>query len=133
MKILRKILFPVLMVATLFTACKKDDNKPFHDDRPSRTSHKVIFKATGSNEVNLTHWVAGYDESVTRLTNMGGLNWESPEEISPASAINLNVLVKGTGASSSATLKVQIIVDGEVKAESNAAGTVLSVSATYRF
>lgn len=126
MKVVRKTLFPVLMAATLFTACKKDDNKL------PRTSHKVIFKATGSN-VNLTHWVSGYDGSVTRLTNMGGLNWESPEITSPASAINLNVLVRATGASSSATLKVQIIVDGEVKAESNSSGTALSASATYRF
>ncbi len=127
MKILKKILFPVLMVATLFTACKKDD------DKPSRSSHKVVFKAIGSSGVTLSHGLYGWDQSVTTLSNLTGNTWTSPEVTSPAEAINLNVLINGAGATSAATLKVQIFVDGELKSEGTSAGTVLSASANYRF
>jgi len=128
MKILKKILFPVLMVATLFTACKKDD-----DDKPSRTSHKVVFKAIGSSGVTLSHGLYGWDQSITTLSNLTGNTWTSPEVTSPAEAINLNVLINAQATSSSATLKVQIFVDGQLKSEGNSAGSVLSASANYKF
>ncbi len=129
MKILKKILFPALMIATLFAACKKDDK----NDGPSRTSHKVVFKAIGSSDAELNIAVYGYDTKVTTLSNLSGATWTSPEVDVPAGALTLNVGVSGTSANSAATLKVQILVDGQVKAEGTSAGTILSGSASYNF
>lgn len=129
MKILKKILFPALMIATLFAACKKDDK----NDGPSSTSHKVVFKAIGSSDADLSIAVYGYDTQVTTLSNLSGATWTSPEVTVPAGALTLNVGVSGTATNSNATLKVQILVDGQVKAEGTSAGTVLSGHASYNF
>lgn len=127
MKILKKILFPALMVAALFTSCSKDD------DKPSATSHKVVFKAIGSTGVELDIAVFGYDDQATTLSNLSGNTWTSTEITAPASAHNVKAVINGLGPNASATLKVQVLVDGEVKAEGTSAGTVLSGLASYNF
>ncbi|MFX1708661.1 hypothetical protein PV783_32150 [Chitinophaga sp. CC14] len=127
MKILKKILFPALMVAALFTSCSKDD------DKPAGTSHKVVFKAIGSTGVELNIAVFGYDDQATTLSNLSGNTWTSNEITAPASARNVKAVINGLGPNVSATLKVQVLVDGQVKAEGTSSGTVLSGLASYNF
>jgi hypothetical protein len=129
MKLFKKVLFPALMVATLFSACKKDDK----NDAPGKTSHKVVFKATGSAGVNLTIAAYGYDTQITTATNLSGNTWTSAEITVPASAINANITINGTAAASTATLKVQIYVDDQLKKEGTSSGTVVSASAQHIF
>ena len=129
MKLLNKILFPALLVASLFSACKKDDK----DDGPQRTSHKVVFKAIGSADVTLRNTGYGYDTQITTATGIGGTTWTSAEMNVPASAINANVVMNATATSGTATLKVQIFVDGQLKKEGTGTGSILTASATHVF
>lgn len=129
MKVLRKILFPALLIVTLFSACKKDDK----DDAPGRTSHKLVFKAVGSAGVNLSIVAYGYDTQITSASNLSGNTWSSAEINVPASAVSANITINGNAVASTATLKVQIYVDGQLKKEATSTGTILSGTAQYSF
>lgn len=117
------------MIATLFSACKKDDK----DDAPGRTTHKLVFKAEGSAGVNLTVVAYGYDTQITSASNLSGNTWSSAEINVPASAVSANITINGTGVSSTATLKVQIYVDGQLKKEATSTGTILSATGQHSF
>ncbi|HEY9259489.1 hypothetical protein [Chitinophaga sp.] len=129
MKLLKKILIPALLLATLFSACKKDDN----DNAPGKTSHKVVFKAVGSTGVDLNVVVYGYDTQLTSNSGLSGNTWTSPEINVPASAINAGITIDGIGTSNTSTLKVQIYVDGQLKKEGTSSGPVLAATAQYNF
>lgn len=129
MKLLKKILFPALLVATLFSACKKDDK----DDAPGRTTHKLVFKAIGSGDVALRMVGYGYDAQITTNSSLSGNTWTSPEINVPAAAINAAITINATAPSSTATLKVQIYVDDQLKKEGTSTGAVLVATAQHYF
>lgn len=115
------------MVAALFTACKKDK-----DDAPAKT-HKVVLKVTASNGVNLSDVAYGFDNEITTATNLTGATWTSPELTQPNGARSIGISIGGAGPNASATMKVQVVVDGEVKKEGTATGQILHTSVIHFF
>lgn len=128
MKMFMKLFLPVMLFTVVFSACSKDK------DKPSGGNHKVVFKAMGSAGTNITTaiYVDGGGENVSE-TNLSGSTWESGELTFSSSVQAINFGVQATGPNASSTMKVQIIVDGVVKKESSATGTILVPSATFYF
>lgn len=125
----------VVLLATMFigfvSSCSKDDDD---DNTPgSGKSHKVVFKAIASTGADIDVAVYGIDGNPTTASSLSGTTWTSPEVTSEAGAYNANVAVNAIGADASATLKVQIWVDGELKKEGTSSGQYLSASASYTF
>lgn len=118
--------FFAMILVTGLMSCKKDDA-----ETPSKSSHKVVFKLVASAGSNISTVVYGYNGQVTTATSLSGTTWTSPEITAPAGTISLNIAAGATGANANSTLKAQIFVDGEMKAEGNSSGTVLSASASF--
>ena len=104
----------------VFTACSKKDN-----DGPSSTSHKVVFKAFGSSDVQISSAVYGYDTELTSVSSLSGTTWTSPEVNVPAGALMAQAVVTATGTSAASSLKVEVWVDGVKKDEASSTGTAL--------
>jgi hypothetical protein len=77
--------------------------------------------------------VYGYDSEITTATSLSGTTWTSPEITVPAGAVIANAGIDATGGDASATLKVQIYVDGSLKKEGTSSGEILSAHASYNF
>ncbi|RNL49595.1 hypothetical protein [Pedobacter jejuensis] len=124
-----KTLLSLSLILTLFFACKKDN------DTPSGGAHKVIYKAVGSagTNINIAVTATGVSGGTETFTSLTGSTWTSPEYTFPANAVVATAAVSGTGPSATSTLKVQIFVDGVMKAEGNSTGTILSAQGTYSF
>ncbi|ASK32241.1 hypothetical protein CEY12_20070 [Chryseobacterium sp. T16E-39] len=126
----------IAMVATVLlgfiSSCSNDDDDD-NNGGGSGTSHKVVFKAQASPGSNISNAAYGYDANITQATGLSGTSWSSPEITVPAGAVMVNGGVVGTGANATSTLKVQVFVDGELKKEATASGTVLSATASYSF
>ncbi|MCF6402558.1 hypothetical protein L3C95_11600 [Chitinophaga filiformis] len=127
MKFLRNALL-ALMFASTFTACSKDD-----DNKPSSSSHKVVFKAIASAGCTLTAAAYAYDGHQTTATGLSGATWTSPEITVPPGTVLVTAAVVGSGVNASSSLKVQIFVDGDLKKEGISTGEILNTSATYSF
>ncbi|SHL21777.1 hypothetical protein SAMN05444266_102489 [Chitinophaga jiangningensis] len=127
MKLFKKLLFPLLAVMFLFAACSKDKN-----DGPSSTSHKVIFKAIGSSDVQISTAVYGYDTELTTASALSGTSWTSPEITVPAGALMAQAVISATGTNVNSSLKVEVWVDGVKKDEASSTGTALSAHGTAR-
>ncbi len=114
-----------------FTAsCSKDNDD---NNNGAGKSHKVVFKAIASSGSNIDVAVYGIDGNPTTASSLSGTTWSSPEITSEPGAYNANVAVNAVGPTASATLKVQIWVDGELKKEGTSSGQYLSASASYTF
>jgi len=114
----------ILCTIVLFS-CKKDEEKT--------GSRKIVYKAIGSAGTNVSIAVVSTDGSggVETFTSLTGSTWTSKEYTFPSSAVIANVGVTGTGPLATSTLTVQVWVDGELKAEGNSTGTVLSAQASH--
>lgn len=124
-----KLLFMGLALGlTVFSSCKDDD-----DNSPSG-SHKVVFKAVGSANVDISMAVytdgAGKNESFTSLS---GSTWTSQEYIVPSSAQVVSFGANAVGPADNSTLVAEIWVDGEKKIENKSTGKILSATASYNF
>ncbi|MFD2886576.1 C40 family peptidase [Chitinophaga cymbidii] len=117
-----------MLFTMIFSACSKDK------DKPSGGNHKVVFKAVGSagTSISTVVYVDGGGENVTK-TDLSGSTWESGELTFSSSVQAISFGVQATGPNASATMKVQIFVDGVMKKESSGTGTILVPSATYYF
>lgn len=114
-----------------FTAsCSKDNDD---NENGAGKSHKVVFKAIASSGSNIEVAVYGIDGNPTTATSLSGTTWSSPEVTSEPGAYSANVGVNAVGPDASATLKVQIWVDGELKKEGTSSGQYLSASTSYTF
>jgi hypothetical protein len=126
---LRLLLFPALLCMLVFAGCSgKGDN-------PKPTSHKIKYRAevSSGSTIHTVVYLAASGENTT-LSNLNVPTWESQEFNLPASTGAVSLAVVGTSANASATMKVQIIVDGVVKKESTATGgTSFGASATFYF
>lgn len=129
MKLLRNYSLLALLFSLVFVSCSKDDDKP----GPSKTSHKVVFKAIASEGSNITVAVYGYDSEITTATSLNGSTWTSPEVTVPAGTIVANASVGADGKDANSSLKVQVYVDGELKKEGTSTGEFLNASASYSF
>lgn len=115
-----------------FTAsCSNDDDD--NNVNGAGKSHKVVFKAIASSGSNIDVAVYGIDGNPTTASSLSGSTWSSPEVTSEAGAYSANVAVNAIGPDASATLKVQIWVDGELKKEGTSSGQYLSASTSYTF
>jgi hypothetical protein len=125
---MKKYFFLTLAVlATLvFTSCSKKDD-------PAKSSHTIVFKAKTSSDAHVDTAIYGYDSKVTTASSLSGATWASPEVSVPAGATMANVVVNGIGTGASSTLKVEIYVDGQLKAEGTSSGEALSASASFKF
>lgn len=132
-QLLRGALVAVIAAMLIgFTAsCSKDSD----DDNVNGAgkSHKVVFKAIASSGSNIDVAVYGIDGNPTTASSLSGSTWSSPEVTSEPGAYSANVAVNAIGPDASATLKVQIWVDGELKKEGTSSGQYLSASTSYTF
>lgn len=124
-----KFLFMGLALGlTVFSSCKDDD-----DNSPSG-SHKVVFKAIGSANVDIS--VATYSDGAGKnenFTSLSGSTWTSQEYIIPSSAQVVTFGAGATGPDVNSTLVAEIWVDGEKKIENKATGKNLTATAMYNF
>ncbi|MBL7704082.1 MAG: hypothetical protein JNM21_00915 [Taibaiella sp.] len=123
MKLKALILF--IFTTLLLVSCSKDKSNPIN------TEHKVVFKATASSGSSVNMIVYGYDATLTTLSSVNSSSWTSPEITVPANATVASITANAMGADASATLKVQVYVDGVLKKEGNSMGTALSATAQY--
>jgi len=131
-QLLRGALVAVIAAMLIgFTAsCSKDNDDNVNG---AGKSHKVVFKAIASSGSNIDVAVYGIDGNPTTASSLSGSTWSSPEVTSEAGAYSANVAVNAIGPDASATLKVQIWVDGELKKEGTSSGQYLSASTSYTF
>lgn len=131
-QLLRGALVAVIAAMLIgFTAsCSKDNDDNVNG---AGKSHKVVFKAIASSGSNIDVVVYGIDGNPTTASSLSGSTWSSPEVTSEPGAYSANVAVNAIGPDASATLKVQIWVDGELKKEGTSSGQYLSASTSYTF
>ena len=117
-----------VMVFSFVESCRKDD-----DVSEEVKTQKIVFKAEASSGVNITKAVYGIDGNPITVTGLSGTTWTSPEITMEGVLYNSNVVVNATGVDASSTLKVQIFVDGQLKAEGVSSGQNLTASTSYTF
>ncbi|PWW19721.1 hypothetical protein DEU40_11724 [Chryseobacterium sp. AG844] len=132
-KLLRGAFVAVLaaMLIGFTVSCSNDDDD--NNVNGAGKSHKVVFKAIASSGSNIEVAVYGIDGNPTTATSLSGTTWSSPEVTSEPGAYNATVGVNAVGPDASATLKVQIWVDGELKKEGTSSGQYLSATTSYTF
>ena len=116
----------LILALTILFSCKKDNN--------SKSSHKVVFKATDSNGVTVN--TAVYTDGNGKTETFNNLNagaWSSTEYRIASSAKSVTFSATGVSADASSTLSAEIWVDGEKKSESKSTGKILTASASYSF
>ncbi|SEA30708.1 hypothetical protein SAMN05192529_11348 [Arachidicoccus rhizosphaerae] len=120
----------LLMSTALLFSCSKDKD----NSSPSK-SHKLVFKAIGSSDVELESVTYGYgpDNNMTSKTSLSGTTWTSEEITAPAGTIVAVIGATADGLSASSELTVQIYVDGALKKEGKGTGKTLTAAATYNF
>src|SRR5687767_14448557 len=114
---LRLLFFPALLCMLAFAGCSgKDDN-------PAPSGHKIKYKVevSSGSTIHTVIYMAASGENTT-LANLSVPTWESAEFNMPASTGAVSIAAVGTAANASATIKVQIFVDGVMKKESSATG-----------
>ena len=117
-----------VMVFSFVESCRKDD-----DVSEEVKTQKIVFKAEASSGVNITKAVYGIDGNPITVTGLSGTTWTSPEITMEGVLYNSNVVVNAIGVDAASTLKVQIFVDGQLKAESVSSGQNLTASTSYTF
>lgn len=119
----------ILILITSFSVlgCSKGGG----GDTPANASHKVVFKAEASAGSLINMVVYGHDVTLTTVSAIKKQSWTSPEMDVPASANVASIIANAAGASASATLKVQVYVDGVLKKEGTSTGTALSATAQH--
>ncbi|MEJ5051904.1 hypothetical protein WH221_18915 [Chryseobacterium culicis] len=132
-QLLRGVFVAVIAALLIgFTAsCSKDNDD--NNVNGAGKSHKVVFKAIASSGSNIDVAVYGIDGNPTTASSLSGSTWSSPEVTSEPGAYTANAAVNAIGPDASATLKVQIWVDGELKKEGTSSGQYLSASTSYTF
>jgi hypothetical protein len=128
MKILSRkvsLLLPVCALV-LLAGCKKDKTST-----PIGTTSKVYFKAEVSAGSTIKMSTYGYDATLTTASSINSETWTSPEIDVPAGAHVASVSTSAMGAGSTATLKVQVYVNGELKKEGTSTGTALTSTVQY--
>jgi len=127
MKNFSKLLSLVFVLSlTLLISCKKD--------KETSGTHKVVFKAIGSADSNISTalYVDGSGKT-ENFTSLSGNTWTSTEYTISSSVHAVNFGANGVGATANSTLTVEIWVDGVKKADGRSTGTILSAQASYSF
>ena len=120
----------VLLTFALFSSissCRSDD-----DNGNGNSRGDVTFKVIGSAGVEIGNVVYIIGTESHSETNITGSSWEKTVNVSTATGSSVGIGASATGTSSS-TLKVQIIVNGNVVKESTSSGEVLSATTTHLF
>ncbi|MCX8525354.1 hypothetical protein OF897_15655 [Chryseobacterium formosus] len=117
-----------VMILNFVESCRKDD-----DTSEEIKTQKIVFKAEASSGVNITKAVYGIDGNPITVSGLNGTTWTSPEINAEGVVYNSNVVVNATGVDATSTLKVQIWVDGQLKAEGVSSGQNLMTSTSYTF
>lgn len=117
-----------MLLSLIFAGCSKDD-------KPAKSGHRIKYKVTVSagSTINTVIYLAASGQNTT-ISSLSVATWESAEFDMPASTGAVSLAAVGTAANASATMKVEIIVDGVSKKESTATGqTSFGASTTFYF
>lgn len=118
-----KKIFLLIAVATLaltFNSCSKS----------SPGTSKVQYKLVGSAGVQISSVAYATDGTggANTITEVGTQTWESEEYTFDNNKGYATMSASATGPDNNATLKAQIFVNGQLKKESSATGTILATS-----
>lgn len=122
-KLLKSLLFVLLLTVTL-SGCSNDDGN-------SSNERKVTFKVIGTNGANITTIVYALDSETFPVLNVNSSNWTSEEITLPADVNNLSLSGNAIGSSASSSIRLEILVNGQVKKQQSASGTVMSTFTQY--
>ncbi|WP_333696532.1 MmpS family transport accessory protein [Flavobacterium sp.] len=122
-KNLLKGLFLFFLLSIIITGCSSDDN--------SSNSRKVTFKVVGSNGANITTIVYALNSETFPVLNVNSSNWTSEEITLPADVNILSLSGNAIGSSASSSIRLEILVNGQVKKQQSASGTVMSTFTQY--
>lgn len=126
--LMKKLLSIAVVLCMVFLfSCKKEES--------NGGPHKVVYKAIGSPGTQISVAVVATDGigGAETFTSLTGDTWTSKEYVFENSMGMAAAAVNGTGPSATSTLKVEIWIDGEKKAEGNSTGEILSASGSYSF
>ena len=130
-----KIGFFMMLLCTAFsivTSCKDDD-----DEVEKPASYNVQFKATATNGAALTAVIYQIGTLQTSDYTVTGASWQSQEFSVPTSEAQVSVSARAqadpNNPSPDAGLKIEILVNGEVKATKEAQGEDVTLSTVYSF
>lgn len=119
-----RLAFFILFLAVTFSCTKE------------KSTSKLQFKATASEKVTLSTGVFMIGDATTNFSATGQ-SWESAEINIPDSVHKVNITLSGSIAPGYAgTLKAQIFINGELKAEETAgpsAASTIIVIAEHSF
>ena len=116
--------FCLVVLTALFSCSKDDDNKG---------PRNVEFKVTASSNANISTVVySNVQGEANTLTSLSGSTWSTKVTVN-ADVQSISIGANATAADANGTLKVQILVNGEVVKESNSQGQILSATATHLF
>lgn len=115
----------VLSTVFIFSSCGSKD-------LPKKGgTHKVQFKATGSSGVNISIVAYALGTEITNKSDLSGSTWTSEEFTTSAGTFNVSANARGVDANS--TLKVEILVDGQVVKTGTSTGSILSATAAHGY
>lgn len=132
---MKKRIFLTLVLTTAFglfgTSCSSDSDSPAGSS--GGTNRVVRYKATVTDNARIG--VIAYTNAqgdMTTHTDINATTWESPEISMPASvqAISFGGSADVNTQGETGTLKVQIIINGEVVKENVSTGSIMSASTT---
>lgn len=122
-KLLKNLLFVLLLTISL-SGCSNDDGN-------SSNERKVTFKVIGTNGANITTIVYALDSETFPVLNVNSSNWTSEEITLPADVNILSLSGNAIGSSASSSIRLEILVNGQVKKQQSASGTVMSTFTQY--
>ncbi|HRB70735.1 MAG TPA: hypothetical protein PK776_02695 [Flavobacterium sp.] len=134
---MRKKILATLVLTMAFglisTSCSSDSDGSGNGSGSGGANKMVRYKAIASD--NATIDVIAYTNAqgdMTTHTDINATTWESPEINMPASvqAISFGGSANVATQGETGTLKVQIIINGEVVKENSSTGSVMSASTT---
>lgn len=115
----------IILSGSFCLSCSKDK-----DNTPSKKTHEIQFKVITSAGSNIQLAVYAIDDDITSESSIAGNEWESELTLAPTGTKTVTLNAQGIGADESATMKVQIFVDGELTKEGTSKGEILVANAT---
>lgn len=110
-----------LLVLTVLFSCKKDDDN----------THEIEFRVSTSANAHIDAVTyTNVQGEATNLTEINSNNWSAKVTVQGGVKV-VSLTATGVAADASGSMKVQILSNGSVVAESSASGQVLSNSTTY--
>jgi hypothetical protein len=122
------LFFALFTISTLgfLSSCSKDDEN-------TDTVHKVSFKVTASDGVQIEQIILLTGATTSTFDTVSGTTWTSEEYSVKKSEGAAQIMASANGVDGTSTLKAEIIVDGVVVKESTSQGVSPTVQVSYLF